>query len=140
MDSRDKETYDKAKTYWSTIEPSFSGMLGNLPNLHPEDIKSSSIFLRQIFKNKPPVGRKRVLDCGAGIGRVSKHLLSQEFETVDLLEQEEKFCKAAEEDLAPTGRLGEIFNLGLQDFKECQNKYDVVWCQWFLGEFDLNFI
>ncbi len=34
-------------------------------------------------------------DCGAGIGRVSKHLLSSEFELVDLLEQNSQFLDKA---------------------------------------------
>lgn len=108
-------------------------MLGNLPNLHTEDIKSSSIFLRQLFKNKPPLGKKRALDCGAGIARVSKYLLCEEFEKVDILEQDENFCEKAQENVGSTGKLGEIFNVGLQDFKECNHSYDVIWCQWFLG-------
>jgi protein N-terminal methyltransferase len=115
-------------------------MLGGLSVLHNEDIKGSSIFLRQLFKNKPPLGKKRALDCGAGIGRVSKFLLCEEFEIVDLLEQDEKFCEKAKENLSSTGKLGEIFNVGLQDFKECQHTYDLIWCQWFLGSLSKKLI
>jgi protein N-terminal methyltransferase len=36
-----------------------------------------------------------VADCGAGIGRVTKHLLLPEFEHVDLLEQSPRLIAAA---------------------------------------------
>jgi protein N-terminal methyltransferase len=56
-----------------------------------------------------------------------------EFEKVDLVEQDEKFCNKARESLAASGRLGEVFNMGLQDFDDMGTKYDVVWSQWVLG-------
>ena len=116
------------------MEASVSGMLGNLPTLNIEDIKGSTNFLRQIFKHKPCIERNRALDCGAGIGRVAKELLCKEFKTVDLLEQDEKFCEKAKENLISTGNLGHVFNVGLQDFRHSgQATYDIIWCQWFLG-------
>lgn len=97
------------------------------------DIQASSSFLKLLFKYKPAPGKTRALDCGAGIGRVTKNLLMNEFEIVDLCEQDEKFCNKARENLQMSGKLGEIFNVGLQDFKGGDNKYDVVWSQWVLG-------
>lgn len=73
------------------------------------------------------------MDCGAGIGRVTKNLLANEFEIVDLVEQDSKFCDKAKETLQSSGRLGEIFNVGLQDFDGGVNKYDLIWSQWVLG-------
>lgn len=35
------------------------------------------------------------MDCGAGIGRVTKNLLINHFESVDLLEQNPKFIETA---------------------------------------------
>ena len=40
-------------------------------------------------------GTRRVLDCGAGIGRVSKRLLLPLFSEVDLLEQNPTFLEKA---------------------------------------------
>lgn len=97
------------------------------------DIQASSNFLKQIFKLKPAPQRGRCLDTGAGIGRVSKNVLMLEFETVDLLEQDTKFCEIARENLSNSGRLGQIFNVGLQDFRGSEElKYDVIWIQWVL--------
>jgi protein N-terminal methyltransferase len=73
------------------------------------------------------------LDCGAGIGRVTKNLLMNEFKTVDLVEQDETFCAKAREALESSGHLGEILNVGLQDFDQSSKKYDIVWSQWVLG-------
>lgn len=102
-------------------------MLGNLPALHLLDIKGSLNFLHQIFKHKPTPGKNRALDCGAGIGRVSKELLCKEFKTVDLLEQDIKFCEKAKENLSSSGNLGQVFNIGLQDFRTSGEVYDVIW-------------
>lgn len=145
-------TYDKAKGYWQTVEPTVCGMLGGIPEvgfigkyckiklgilvameMFIPDIQASVSFLKLLFKFKPAPGKIRALDCGAGIGRVSKNLLMNEFQTVDLVEQDKKFCIKARETLATSGRLGEVFNMGLQDFKDSGTKYDVVWSQWVLG-------
>lgn len=56
-----------------------------------------------------------------------------EFQTVDLVEQDEKFCNKARESLAGSGRLGVVYNIGLQNFEDTGVKYDVVWSQWVLG-------
>lgn len=56
-----------------------------------------------------------------------------EFKTVDLVEQDDKFCDKARETLEKSGHLGEIFNVGLQDFDQTGKKYDIVWSQWVLG-------
>lgn len=85
-----------------------------------------------MFKMKPAPEKQRALDCGAGIGRVSKNLLMDFFKTVDLVEQEESFAKKAEESLKDSGHLGKVFNVGLQHFVP-EEKYDIIWMQWVLG-------
>lgn len=85
------------------------------------------------MKHKPAPGRSRCLDCGAGIGRVTKNLLSDFFDKIDLVEQDSAFCNKARESLAASGKLGDIFNVGLQDFNGSGNNYDVIWIQWVLG-------
>lgn len=97
------------------------------------DIQASANFLRLLFNYKPAPGKNRALDCGAGIGRVSKNLLMNEFSKVDLVEQDEKFCTKARATLESSGRLGEIYNIGLQDFEDNGKKYDIIWSQWVLG-------
>ena len=51
--------------------------------MHHTDIDTSAGVLDK-FKDK--FGHGRALDCGAGMGRVTKHLLVPRFEKVDLIE------------------------------------------------------
>jgi protein N-terminal methyltransferase len=125
--------YENAKNYWSKIPNTVDGMLGGFGNISFTDIRGSSQFLQQLFKTKPSPGRSMALDCGAGIGRVSKNLLMQFFEKVDLVEQDEKFCATARQTLESSGKLGQVFNVGLQNFEPEPKKYDVIWSQWVLG-------
>lgn len=40
-------------------------------------------------------GNAKALDCGAGIGRITKHLLQRHFQSIDLVEQNPKFLEKA---------------------------------------------
>lgn len=131
------EFYENAQKYWSNISPTVDGMLGGLSFVSPTDIQSSSQFLNEIFKMKPSPGRSRAIDCGAGIGRVTKHLLSKFFNKIDLVEQDANFLHKANEYLSVNGErmpcVGILFNEGLQNFAPAQGQYDIIWCQWVLG-------
>ena len=59
-------------------------MLGGFAKISPTDIEGSSKLLKQILKTEEGPGAERALDCGAGIGRITKHLLTRHFQTVDL--------------------------------------------------------
>lgn len=130
--------YKKSEAYWKTQSPSLPGMLGGLDKLHKRDIAASKRFLRGV---KPEYGR--VLDVGAGIGRVTKALLAPLFEKVDMLEQSEEYMKESEEYLKDVGNVGERYVCGMQEFRsegfvtrrgvewsERTNMYDVIWVQW----------
>lgn len=126
------EFYNKAQKYWSEVPATVNGMLGGLGYINAIDIQGSKVFLREL---KIP-GKNLALDCGAGIGRVSRNLLIPLFKTVDLVEQDIAFAKKAREfctadDVRPNS-VGEVYNVGLQDFKPT-SKYDLIWSQWVLG-------
>lgn len=125
--------YRNAQTYWSKIEPSVDGMLGGLSAISSTDIKGSLQFLNDLFKMKPSPQTQRALDCGAGIGRITKNVLINYFQTVDLVEQDENFVQKANEYLSSCGQIGRIHRMGLQDFTPIERTYDVIWCQWVLG-------
>ena len=77
---------------------------------------------------------ERALDCGAGIGRVSKHLLLPLFQQVDLVEQNQKFLDQAPQYLGENSeKVGKYICSGLQQFAPQAKWYDVIWCQWVLG-------
>ncbi|XP_049291714.1 N-terminal Xaa-Pro-Lys N-methyltransferase 1-A [Anopheles funestus] len=126
--------YNNAKNYWSNVSPTVDGMLGGFGSISLIDIRGSEQFLKHLYKQKPAPGRTRALDCGAGIGRISKNLLLPLFDHVDLVEQDEHFCQTARTELADFGsKLGTVFNEGLQDFVPEQGRYDIIWAQWVLG-------
>lgn len=129
----DKIYYENAKKYWATIKPDVDGMLGGLSCVNFVDIQFSKQFLTQVFKTKPSPGRTYACDCGAGIGRITKNLLLQFFDTIDLVEQDTQFCEKARTSLEKSGHLGKVYNQGLQDFEPERERYDVVWIQWVLG-------
>ena len=77
------------------------------------------------------------MDCGAGIGRITKHLLQRHFKGVDLVEQNKAFLEKAVEYVSCEGRGGyksKFFCSGLQNFVPQPETYDVIWCQWVLGQ------
>ncbi|XP_067628401.1 alpha N-terminal protein methyltransferase 1 [Eurosta solidaginis] len=129
----ENDFYGKAQKYWSEVPATVNGMLGGLGYLNTIDIQGSSSFLSDL-KN---LEKNRALDCGAGIGRITKNLLMRRFKQTDIVEQDANFAAKAREYCAPNGdnssRLGEIYNTGLQEFTPTANKYDVSWCQWVLG-------
>ncbi len=103
------------------------------------DIDGSSKFLKGLFKiddgGRGGPGNRRALDCGAGIGRITKHLLQRHFGQVDLVEQNQKFLDQANKYLGPqvVKKVGRLFCSGLQDFEPEKGAYDLIWCQWVLG-------
>jgi protein N-terminal methyltransferase len=98
---------------------------------------SSKSFLLPLLKlNGGRAGCHRVLDCGAGIGRISKHLFLPVFENIDLVELNQNFLNQAKTEFPtlPDGhKLDRCYCSGLQDFTPGKEEYDVIWCQWVLG-------
>ncbi|KRT83274.1 methyltransferase [Oryctes borbonicus] len=140
---QEEEFYKKAVLYWSEIPPTIDGMLGGFGHISQIDIRSSKQFLRLLSQSKHPPGKITVADCGAGIGRISKHLLSHIFERLDLIEQNHVFLEQAKEYLGPTicNKIDNFYNVGLQDFYPEEGRYDVIWCQWVLGHLtDVDFV
>lgn len=65
---------------------------------------------------KDPPGDEYALDCGSGIGRITKNLLVKHFKCVDLVEQNSKFLDAAKAFLEDcSSHIGEFYSSGLYD-------------------------
>ncbi|XP_075977910.1 N-terminal methyltransferase [Anticarsia gemmatalis] len=125
--------YRKAASYWANVPATVDGVLGGFGHISDVDIDGSKAFLKEILELEDPPDTKLALDCGAGIGRVSKYLLIPQFDTVDLVEQDEKFINTATQFIGKdNAKIGTLYKIGLQCFKP-QKKYDVIWCQWVLG-------
>ncbi|KAJ2498109.1 hypothetical protein GGH96_004590 [Coemansia sp. RSA 1972] len=127
--------YEDADTYWKSVPSSVDGMLGGLQVVHEPDVRDSLLFLTKL-QSQYALRTNYACDCGAGIGRVSKHFLLRRFNKVDLVEQNGEFLREAAEylkDERSEGWVGDMFDLGLQAFTPVQSRYDVVWCQWVLS-------
>ncbi|CAJ0936430.1 unnamed protein product, partial [Ranitomeya imitator] len=71
------------------------------------------------------------LDCGAGIGRITKRLLLPLFKSVDMVDVTDEFLSKAKSFLGEDGkRIGDYYCCGLQDFLPEANHYYVIWIQW----------
>ncbi|KAL9616028.1 MAG: hypothetical protein Q9160_009054 [Pyrenula sp. 1 TL-2023] len=99
---------------------------------------------------------KRAVDCGAGIGRVTRGLLARVAEKVDVVEPVEEFASVVRRHAHDehnsslpdgSGKVGEIFVCGLEDWGPSPSAprahgkgsesggegYDLIWNQWCLG-------
>ncbi|RKP20871.1 alpha N-terminal protein methyltransferase 1A [Rozella allomycis CSF55] len=130
-----EEWYEKSLKYWETQPDSVDGMLGGFGYLSDIDVTCSLEVLNELKANgmgksyalgKTHLGSKQ--DCGAGIGRVSKNVLSQVFSKIDLLEPVSQFINKAAEELSSI--VGESFCCKLEDFQVQKEKYDCIWVQW----------
>lgn len=131
----EREFYSKAKKYWKDIPPTVDGMLGGYGHISNIDINSSRKFLLRFIRDCPTkTGTARALDCGAGIGRITKRLLLPLFKTVDMVDVTEDFLNKAKSYLGEEGRrVRNYFCCGLQDFSPEPGAYDVIWIQWVIG-------
>lgn len=146
---------EKSKEYWDHVEPTVNGMLGGFSKIHHSDMDGSKKFLQHFFclrkdrrertaltenascdPSSGPSVMKRCIDCGAGIGRITKHLLLPFADEVDLLEQSQTFLDRSTEYIGPHGsqRVINKYCHSLQSFIPQEGiTYDCVWLQWVTG-------
>ena len=128
-DVDDKSTgwYGKAIAYWEKQETTVNGVLGGMEHVHPADVKETKEVLCSFDK----LGRKRALDCGAGIGRIAKNVFETlGFEKIDLVEPIEAMMAQAKKDLNPE-TLGEMYVTSMQKMiGKLEHNYDVILIQW----------
>jgi len=111
--------YEDGASYWSKIESTVDGMLGGFAQISKPDIDGSLSFLEEFFQGKHGTGlvkKTRALDCGAGIGRITKNLLVPVFEKVDLLEQNPAFVERAKQ-LLSGGKVENFYCSSLHTFQ-----------------------
>lgn len=142
--SKRSEWYLKGVNYWQGVEASVDGVLGGYGHVNDADIKESEAFLNTLLAERfPDTGRGQnlvALDCGSGIGRVTKNLLIRYFHEVDLLEPVPHFLDAARVNLSPENlivsdshKAANFFCLPLQDFTPEAERYNCIWIQWCIG-------
>jgi len=133
IDGTDVDYYNNAATYWEGVDGTVNGMLGGFGKVSDVDIDGSNKLLKSLFKMDDGPSKQKALDCGAGIGRITKHLLTKHFAKVDMVEQNRLFLEKAKEYLKGCDKVNRLFCSGLQDFVPEPQGYDVIWCQWVLG-------
>lgn len=120
-----QDWYSKAQEYWDSVDATNSGMLGGYETISLIDSQGTIEFLSKNIQNK-----ETCCDCGAGIGRVTDSALLHIFNSVDLVEQSSKFLNVAKSKFENHPKIGEFFNVGLQNFHPSEGKYDLIWTQW----------
>ncbi|KAM0191722.1 hypothetical protein ACHAPI_008774 [Fusarium lateritium] len=110
---------EKGKEYWESIDSDVDGMLGGIPTLMPSisriDLQGSRTFLARLGVGAK-TGRQRipkVLEGGAGIGRITEGLLLKVADRVDVVEPVVKFTDV----LRGKPGVGEIHNVGLEKWQ-----------------------
>eukprot|EP00042_Codosiga_hollandica_P027631 m.138777 g.138777 ORF g.138777 m.138777 type:complete len:227 (+) comp52543_c0_seq2:71-751(+) len=126
----DAELLARQKAYWEKCTANVDGMLGGFAHVHDMDTRASEKFVDRIIPKKH---RLRALDCGAGIGRVTRSLLLPAgFETVDLLDVSQTFLDTARREIGPKG-LGNSYCSGLAEFDFAHTsglRWNLIWVQW----------
>jgi protein N-terminal methyltransferase len=74
--------------------------LGGFGHLTPLDVRDSNLFLDKLHDTWPVIRFNDVVDCGAGIGRVTKNLLLLRSDHVTMVEQSPRLLKHAVDYLA----------------------------------------
>ena len=93
-----KKWYNTAYDFWEDEKNcpiSDDGVLGGYGRITTEDVKGSNQFLDELSVIRPTLRFDCAADCGAGIGRVAKHLLLHRFGHVDIIEQSPRLLAAA---------------------------------------------
>ncbi|CAI5437809.1 unnamed protein product [Caenorhabditis angaria] len=132
-DGRKMEIYEKAEAYWCQASQDVDGMLGGFAKLHAPDIAVSRVFLSNLKKKNLLQSTDYALDCGAGIGRVTKHLLMPMFAKVDMVDVIQDLITKSDEYIGTSEGVGEKFVEGLQNFAPPEKRYDLIWIQWVSG-------
>ncbi|CAK9008980.1 unnamed protein product [Durusdinium trenchii] len=123
--------YQKAADHWAAQAATLDGVLGGFPETSEPDLRESRRFLDLVSSRAPnPPKREIVLDCGAGIGRVTKGLLLDLFERVDLVEPNDRLLEEAKKQVG--ARAERLIASSLEKFEPEEGRYDVIWAQWVL--------
>lgn len=145
--------YSNAFRYWESTDNcpiTDDGVLGGYGRLTPQDVVGSTAFLHHLSAIRPELKLDSAADCGAGIGRVTKHFLLHNFRHVSLVEQSPRLLASAPQYIASSSTNSppmspeevnsrvSLVNIGLQDFSPAPDSYDCIWIQWVVGHLPDN--
>ena len=113
----DEKWYRDAYQYWENEENcpiTDDGVLGGYGSLTPVDVRDSNKLFDELKQLRPTLQYNIAADCGAGIGRVTKHLLLPRFNHVDLIEQSPRLSSATPKYLGKESSRSSCIVLGMQ--------------------------
>lgn len=126
-------------------------MLGGYESVTTPDLKQSKRFISQVRRIlqaqsqsstttsaassiKPSAKIGRAVDCGAGIGRITKGLLVKVADTVDVVEPIPKFADEVKMLKGQIEGVGDVYVEGLESWTPPEGRrYGLIWNQWCLG-------
>ncbi|XP_012695096.2 alpha N-terminal protein methyltransferase 1B isoform X1 [Clupea harengus] len=128
----EKQFYHRAQKFYEDVTPSEEGMMGDFVELSEVDLEGSRQFLKKFVGGPGKASTKRALDCGCGIGRVSKGVFFPIFETMEMADMTEEFLLHAHEEYLGdyADRVESYYCYNLKDLILPPIRYDVVWIQW----------
>lgn len=142
--------YDRAATYYEeNCAETIDGVLGGFAPISDIDIAGSIRFLQELQVIRPSFLRwslssgattnsRIACECGAGIGRVTKHLLLGRSDLMNitkchLIESSDRLLSAAPEYIGdPLASKCSYICSGLQNWEPKANTYTIIWIQWVL--------
>lgn len=138
-----EDWYQRAADYYEeNCPPTVDGVLGGYASISTVDLEGSRQFLQSIQEqgklklqvNDEGKATAIACECGAGIGRVSKHLLLPlGVQRCDLVESSARLLSAAPEYLGDADAAKcRFYCRGLQDWEPPTRTYTIIWIQWVL--------
>ena len=120
---------EKSKQYWN--HPDTTDLIHWIinKNAHEEDTKYTLKLLEEIMLTHP---MGRALDLAAGIGRVTKYMLSKYYQIIDLVELADNLLNEAKKDPIILKCVGKFYCTSIQQF-EYEYQYDCIAIYYVLG-------
>jgi len=127
-----EELYNQSKKRWHKAEASLTGIMDGFESVNDFDVADSCKILENLITTKQ-IEPNYIIDCAAGIGRVSQYVLTKYFSQIDIFERDQKFVNYCKNNFAQNSKIKEISCNSLQDF-QFNKLYDVIWVQWCLQD------
>ena len=98
-----------------------------------DDVLASLGFLSGLLARHTGLGHDQALDVGAGVGRVTKHVLLSAFKAVELVEGSSYWSHRSKAYIGePASSSCRFTTARLETFRAVPASYDLIWCQWVL--------
>ena len=120
--------------WWKDRATDYESIIGLKPENQTIDIQETLHAFDEV-KSRFHIETRRVADCGAGVGRVTKEALVKVFDTVDIYERSQKLIDAAKDNLSADPHMGDFIQTDLNDI-DFKHMYDVVFVNGVLGYFN----